>query len=172
MLECITVVQRREPVPKQPSKGTVIVDAQPQEPKQPAFSFMSMVKKSAELPKTSRSKLTDPLSVAKEKVIAALKVQIDYAQMVLVDQPLPTKTVDGKPRTVSTWFSKQDDGWWTSIRYGQQAIKINGQPDHLIGKLGDVHRFYDAVIEAVEKGELDAQIGTLQAEKSAALRGK
>jgi hypothetical protein len=32
--------------------------------------------------------------------------------------------------------------------------------------------FYDLVIASIEKGEPDAQIGTLQTERSAALKGK
>ena len=47
-----------------------------------------------------------------------------------------------------------------------------GQTAMLISeKLEDVATFYDAVAKAIQAGELDAQIGKLQAERSAALTG-
>lgn len=116
------------------------------EAKQLPFSFLTLVKKTGTLPKTSRSRTVDALTAAKGK---------------------------GGDKTVSTWFSKQNDGWWTSIRYGQASIPIGekGETDMLISdKLTDVLTFYGAVKIAIDKGELDAQIGKLQAEKSAALK--
>jgi hypothetical protein len=145
----------------------MVVETQPLPPAQPAFSFMGMVKKTAELPKSSRSKRIDPLTLAKQKIIEALKTQRSYVALVVEDKPLPKKG----ERETSTWFSKQTDGWWTSIRYGQQSIKIDGNPDFFIGKLEDVAAFYDAVTKAIEAGELDAQIGKLQTERSAKLTG-
>ena len=47
-----------------------------------------------------------------------------------------------------------------------------GQTAMLISeKLEDVAKFYDAVGEAILKGELDAPIAKMQAERSAALKG-
>ena len=47
-----------------------------------------------------------------------------------------------------------------------------GQTAMLISeKLEDVAAFYDAVSAAITKGELDAPIAKLQAERSASLRG-
>ena len=43
-----------------------------------------------------------------------------------------------------------------------------GIPD----KLEDVAAFYEAVFQAIVKGELDAQIGKLRGERSAALTGR
>lgn len=50
---------------------------------------------------------------------------------------------------------------------------MDGLADMLVGpNLPDVATFYDAVAVAIAAGELDAQIGKLQAERSAALTGK
>lgn len=141
---------------------------------QPAYSFLSLVKKTGTLPKSSRSRTVDPLTEAKSKILAAIAVQEEYARLHSDGQPLPK--AKGGDKTVSTWFSKQNDGWWTSIRYGQISIPIGekGETDMLIGDdLKDVMNFYAAVKIAIGKGELDAQVGKLQADRSAALtKGK
>ena len=137
-------------------------------PAQPTFTFMAMVKKSDTLPKSSRSKLVDPLTLAKEKIVKALQEQKRLASLVAKGETLP-KT-DGGKRDTAVWFSKQRDGWWTKIRYGQAAMLINGHADFFIGKIEDMPAFYDLVITSIEKGELDAQIGALQEKKSAALK--
>jgi hypothetical protein len=129
---------------------------------------MSLVQKTGTLAKSSRSKRIDPLTLAKSKVLDALKVQKTYVALVAADKPLPKRG----DREASTWFKKENDGWWTSIRYGQVPIPIDGQPDLLIGKLDDVATFYDAVAQAISKGELDSQIADLQTKRSAALSGK
>jgi hypothetical protein len=86
------------------------------------------------------------------------------------DKPLPK--AKGSEKTVSTWFSKQNDGWWTSIRYGQVSIPFGagGETDLLIGDLKALLGFYGAVKQAIEAGELDGPVGKLQAAKSEALR--
>ncbi len=151
------------------AKEVKVIETQPAA--QPAFSFMTMVKQTGKLEKTSRSRTIDPLTEAKSKILAAIDVQTGYARLLIEGRPLPKK---GGDKTVSTWFSKQNDGWWTSIRYGQQAIRIDGENvDMLIStKLEDVIAFYAAVKTAIGKGELDTQIGKLQSERSAALKGK
>jgi hypothetical protein len=141
------------------------------EPKQLPFTFMALVKKTGSLPKSSRSRTIDPLTAAKTKIINALSVQEGFVQELIDGTPLPKR--DGGAKTVNTWFSKQSDGWWTSIRYGQVAIPIDGtSTDMLIGELKDVLLFYGAVKIAMGKGELDGPIGELQTKKSAALSGK
>jgi hypothetical protein len=142
------------------------------EAKQLPFSFLSLVKKTGTLPKTSRSRTIDALTAAKGKVLGAIDTQEQFVRDVMDGKALPKGKSGDK--TVSTWFSKQNDGWWTSIRYGQAPIPIGekGETDMLISdKLADVLTFYGAVKIAIGKGELDAQIGKLQAEKSAALKG-
>ena len=47
---------------------------------------------------------------------------------------------------------------------------MDGKSDLRIGELADVVKFFDAVMVAIDKGELDEPIGKLQADKSAALK--
>ena len=114
----------------------------------------------------------DAVTAAKSKVIAAIDTQEQFIRDVMGGKALPKGNGGDKP--VPTWFSKQNDGWWTSIRYGQAAIPIGekGQTDLLISdKLADVPTIYGAAKAAIAKGELDAPIGKLQPEKSTALKG-
>ena len=140
------------------------------EPSQLPFSFMAMVQKTGKLAKTSRSRTIDPLTAAKNKIIAAVGQQEAFVADLIDNKPLP-KSKSGE-KTVSTWFSKQNDGWWTSIRYGQVSLPLgpNDETDLLIGDLKSLLGFYGAVKIAIGKGELDGPIGKLQAEKSAALK--
>jgi hypothetical protein len=73
---------------------------------------------------------------------------------------------------VSVWLSNEADGRCASIRYGQASIplgKTEKDTQLLIGKLDQVSLFFDTVAGAIKGGELDAAIGKLQSERSAAL---
>lgn len=134
-----------------------------------SLSFLTLVKKTGALPKSIGNKRVDALTLAKRKVIAALNAQKGYALLVAEGKPLP-KTQAG--REAQIWFCKQLDGWWTTVRYGQQAIPISetGEVAMLVSeKLEEVAAFYDAVAEAIERGELDPQILALHQAKSKAL---
>ena len=99
----------------------------PPEPKQPSFSFMSLVKGDVRRSvKTSRSRTIDPLTLAKQKMLAAIDVQKGYVTLVIEGKPLPKKE-GGK--TVSTWFRKHDDGWTCQVRYGQKSVQFGPAKD-------------------------------------------
>jgi len=134
-----------------------------------SLSFLKLVKKTGSLPKSVGNKRVDALTLAKRKVIDALKVQKGYALLVAEGKPLP-KSPGG--REASIWFCKQLDGWWTTVRYGQQAIPISekGEVAMLVSEqLEEVAALYEAVAESIERGELDAQILALHQAKSKAL---
>ena len=134
-----------------------------------SLSFLSLVKKTGVLPKSVGNKRIDALTLAKRKIVDALKVQASYALLLAEGKPLP-KSQAG--REAGIWFCKQLDGWWTTVRYGQQAIPISekGEVAMLVSeKLEEVAAFYDAVAESIERGELDAQILALHQAKSKAL---
>ena len=139
---------------------------------EPAFSFMALVKEVRAPIKSSRSKTVDPLTLAKQKILKALMEQerliIDYA---MKNEPLPKKG----EKTVSAWFSRQSDGWCSSIRYGQASLQIGPKEtdtDMLIGDLPAVLNFYRAVRVAIDKGEMDSVIAKAQRKKSDLLKGK
>ena len=132
---------------------------------------MAMVKKTSadKLKKVGDGK-TDPLTLAKTKIIEAIKVQKGYLADTIAGKTIP-KTSGNRER--SLWFVKQADGWWTTVRYGQIPIPISGTETAVLisEKLEDVAAFYDAVAKAIQAGELDAQIGKLMADRSASLKG-
>jgi hypothetical protein len=53
------------------------------------------------------------------------------------------------------------------------SIPLDGESDAVqVGKLEELPAFYNTVIQAIEKGELDEQIAKLQQTRSAAIVGK
>lgn len=147
-----------------------VVEAPKVTPQQSVFSFITGTMKVGRVAKSSRSKTTDPLTLAKDKVIKGIESQKALVKLVMEGKPLP-KNGD---KTKTTWFSHQSDGWWTAIKYGQLSIPlVADNTDILVSqKVDDLLPFYDAVIAAVRKGELDSQIGKLQQERSKALTKK
>lgn len=122
-------------------------------------------------PKGAGTKQGDPLTAAKNRVIAGLKAQKALVQLLIDGKELPK--MEGGKKTKGTWFYKEADGIYaTRLRYGQSAIPLDGTKTGVrVGALRDLIPFYDLVIESAEKGELDTIIGKMQAEKSQALKG-
>lgn len=143
--------------------------AEPEAP-QMQYSFMSLIKKSGDPPAKAGGKATDPFAVAKDAIVKALDEQKGYLTLVEGGQPLP-KTKGGT-KVVSTWFTKTEEGYWTGIRYGQLPVRINDATGHFIGTADELTAFYNAVKEAITKGELDEPIRSLQEGRSAKLKGK
>ena len=114
----------------------------------------------------------DVVDVAREsQIIVGINDVGHYVLKMMEDKPLP---MDAGGRGKSLWFTRQLDGWWTTIRYGSSPIPMTDKGDTamLIGdKLEDVAAFYDAVADSIAKGELDGPIGKLQADRSASLKG-
>jgi hypothetical protein len=135
-----------------------------------AISFIRGKKVDAP-PKYASSKKGDPLTAAKTKVIEALKVEKEYAQLTIEGKPLP-KTDAG--REGSTWFYREIDGtYWTTLRYGQLSIPLEGTNTAVqVGPLAELPAFYGAAAQAIQKGELDEPIMTLQRARLAALKGE
>ena len=121
-------------------------------------------------PKNASSR-ADPISAAKAKILEAIDTQRDYAKLLIDGIPLPTREGD---RSHTTWVYRESrDVWWTSARYGQVSIPLDGESDAVqVGKLEELPAFYNTVIQAIEKGELDEQIAKLQQMRSAAIAGK
>jgi len=116
-----------------------------------AVRFHDACQVDRKLAKTCRSRTADLLTEAESKILAALGVQEGYACLPSDGEPLPS---NGE-KTVATSFSKQNDGWWSSVRYGQISIPIDGEKtDMLIGELKDVMNFYAAVKMAIGTGAL------------------
>ena len=134
------------------------------------YSFMSLIKKSGDAPAKAGAKSADPFATAKKAIIDALDEQTRYLDMVEGGKPLP-KTKSGT-KSVSTWFTKTDEGYWTGIRYGQLPILIGEAKSHFIGTAEELTAFYAAVKDAIAKGEMDEPIRSLQEGRSAKLKGR
>lgn len=131
----------------------------------PMFGFMNLIKQSGELPSKVAGRTGDPLTIAKTAILKSLDDQQRYLTMMENNQPLPKTAKGGK--TVSTWFTKGPDGsYWTSIRYGQLPITINGMTGFQIGHGAELTAFYDAVRTSIKAGEMDKVIGDLQKGRS------
>jgi len=137
---------------------------------QPTFSFLKLIKKTGQLPSKVVSRSGDPLTIAKTAILKALDEQKGYLTLSEGGKPLP-KAKGGK-KTVSTWFTKAEDGYWTGIRYGQLSITINGGTGLFIGNAAELQTFYDAVKESIRAGEMDEVIGKLREARSASLKGR
>ncbi len=134
------------------------------------FSFMALVKKTGELPNKTIARTGDPLSIAKAAVMKALDEQKGYVTLSESGQALPR--TKGGTKTVSTWFTKTQEGYWTSLRYGQLPIPIGEGTGLFIGTADELKAFYDAVKESIQAGQMDGVIGELQKKRSAALTGR
>jgi hypothetical protein len=144
------------------------VQPAPPEPKQTTFSFLAGLTLTTP-PKNAGTKQGDPLTAAKRRVIDGLRQQKERVQLVMEGKPLPK--MDGGKKTVAAWFYKGPDGAWeTRLRYGQSAIPLpDGKTGIRIGKLEDLLPFYDSVIAAIGRGEMDETLARMQKAKSEAL---
>jgi hypothetical protein len=138
------------------------------EPIQAAFSFLAGLTLTIP-PRGAGTKQGDPLTAAKNRVIAGAKAQKGYVQTLVDGKELPK--MEGGKKRVGTWFYRAADGSYeTRLRYGQSAIPLDGTKTGVrVGKLPDLLAFYDAVIASIEKGELDERLAVMQQAKSAAL---
>lgn len=133
--------------------------------KQPTFSFMAG-RRVEKAPRNSGK--ASGAEALRKLVLDVMAKQRGYAELKIADKELPN--MEGSSKTVSTWFYQKADGSWGSrIRYGQQAVKIDGEDGIHIGKLEDIPAFYDDVAAAIHKGELDTLLKALQDEKGKGL---
>jgi hypothetical protein len=134
------------------------------------FSFLSLAEKSASgKPKKANGK-SDPLQTAKDAVANAIEDQKKYLALIGEGKPLP-KTKSGT-KTVSPWFWSADDGYWTTLRYGQLTIDLGTENQWWFSSIEKLHAFYDAVKEGILTGQMNAVIGELQKKRSASLTGR
>jgi hypothetical protein len=114
-------------------------------------------------------------------VIGGIKEQETAVAAELKGEKLKSTTFDTKNGPHTRGFVRRhhekDGVVFSQVRYGQQAVFK--QPD---GKkpmafearktLADPTAFYDTLIAAIERGELDKQLIPLQAATSASLKGR
>jgi len=116
----------------------------------------------------------EPIVIARKRVIEGIKVQKDAVEKELRGESLPTTrftNAKGQDRTrgFTKWYFTHSGKVMTYVRYGQSSVFNDGKTAQAFeagNELADLPAFYDALIGAVEKGELDKQLLPLQAETS------
>lgn len=98
------------------------------------------------------------------KIIAAIGVQKAAVEHDSSGKdPLEFKPTNKKgeaKQRFSRWFWQSGGKFYTQIRYGQRAMKLDGKNSTIEAgtKFKDLLEVYDAVVDAVQKGELDKVI--------------
>lgn len=120
------------------------------------------------------------LATARTRVLDGVKAQKANIVKELAGEKLTGtsfKKKDGKTveRAATTWYYEREGGAFTEVRYGQKSVFTEGDKPQAFpaGKtLKDLPAFYDKLIAAIERGELDAPIEKVQKATSASLTGK
>lgn len=108
----------------------------------------------------------DPLETAKQHIIQAIDGQKRLVRLLLEGETIPKQK--GKRNVVWFYQDKDDQQYWTALRYGQFTIPLGEDGDTAVqvGKLSDLTEFYDQVIASIKKGELDQIISKLRAKRT------
>lgn len=126
----------------------------------------------------------DPVSRAREKMIAALTEQKQMAEAKIAGQAFaPThivrrKNVEGQRVEVATakrvrqgWFTDAAGKVFFSARYAGKSIEFAKDKNAVeVGELSALPAIIDTLAEAVRAGELDAQLTAAAAERGKMLR--
>ena len=72
------------------------------------------------------------------------------------------------------WYWQDGNGtWYLELRYGGKVMNIEGDKAAIeAGKIKDISKIIDTVIDAVKAGELDGALLTAKKERVAILRRK
>lgn len=130
--------------------------------------FLRGLKFSNARPARTTSAANDPVSHARERLVASIQehkklveADIDGKELNLT---ITKRNKDGEtvtvPKRVLRWyFEGQDGNWHTVIRYGTRALEFEGGDAIQVGpQLADIIKIYDRIIKAVEAGKLDQHI--------------
>jgi hypothetical protein len=98
----------------------------------------------------------DPLIITRDKLIEDIELQKRAVAAELNGTPFKPKD---QKRAFHTWHRLRKREWWTQLKAGHTALKLNGGVLFRAGKeLADVIDFYDTAIPLIEAGELDDAI--------------
>lgn len=103
-------------------------------------------------------------------------------QKATVEKELAGETIEGtsftnsKGKTIecgfSKWYYVHKGAAFTEVRYGQKSVFMDGTKPQAFRAgttLGDFPAFYDRLIQAIERGELDTPIEKVQRATSESL---
>lgn len=130
-------------------------------------SFLSGLKFTADKSKTSAGP-GDITSKVRTKFIEAVEGQRELVQADIDGVEFQTNK-----KRIFRWYWKSGTAWKTTLKYGTTSIKSNGLEAIEVGKdQQDLLRFYQSVIDATGKGELDEELIALSKKRSEMRIGK
>lgn len=148
------------------AKPPNVIDITPE----PQFSFLSLAQAAAaDIPTKGTGRTGDKVKDAKTAILAMLPKQKGYLDNHVEGREQPKTEAKplkgasngqmaGGKKTVSTWFTPTEDGYWTNIRWGQRSLKLGENKAWFFSDGPALHAFYDAVEAAIRAGELDKVI--------------
>lgn len=143
-------------------------------PKQGATRMTNQLLKSLAVSEREQTRKLDPVTRAKNKLIANLREQLKAAEATLAGETYMvarTVTVDEDGQRVRkqmnkplrTWYWRDSTGQLRfSVRIANKAVELEkGKTDILVGDNPDLPKVVQTVLQAVEAGELDKQLSAV-----------
>jgi hypothetical protein len=120
----------------------------------------------------------------RNKLIVKLQEQIAIAEAQLNNSSyhrmrwITVADAEGEPRRVQRpvrikkwWFKNTAGSVLLSVRYGAKQVPLmNGKTAIEVGTMADVPKVLQTIVEAVEAGELDHQLGEIASERKPSLK--
>jgi hypothetical protein len=148
-------------------------------PAQATPNFLSTLRVSNEK-RNAAANQADPVARARANALSGIAEQIRHLEAALAGteyMPTRTKYVDGAdgkrvkvdaPKRRLLWYWKSGDVWYTECRYGTSQLSFGdgGSALQCGSKLEDVIATLETVRNAVNQGELDAELMRLAARRT------
>lgn len=107
-----------------------------------------------------RRKLLTALEVQKRLVEAELKgKEFTQTKRIWVKDDAGQQVPKDVPKRIRAWYFEQDTGWYVQCRYGAKVINLAARNNSVfVNKKSEIPSVFDALITAVDNGELDTAI--------------
>ncbi len=122
-----------------------------------------------------RARLLGHLTEQQELIAAELKGEtLVKSRKIYVTNDAGERVTQDAERRMRKWYWQDGDGtWYFELRYGGKVMNIVGEKAAIeAGKINDIPKIIDTVIEAVKAGELDGALLTAKKARVAILRRK
>jgi len=120
-----------------------------------------------------RGRMLGHLTEQQELIAAELKGEtLVKTRKIYVTNDAGERVTQDAKRRLRKWYWQDGDGtWYLELRYGGKVMNIEGDKAAIeAGKIKDIPKIIDTVIDAVKAGELDGALLTAKKERVAVLR--
>ncbi len=120
-----------------------------------------------------RARMLGHLGEQQELIAAELKGEtLVKTRKIYVTNDAGERVTQDAERRLRKWYWQDADGtWYLELRYGGKVMNIEGDKAAIeAGKIKDISKIIDTVIDAVKAGELDGALLTAKKERVAILR--